>query len=417
MEPSDYKIKNPYQTVNWDTWRQYRAQLHAHTLYSDGEMSMTDVVEAYYAHGYDILAVTDHGVVHTGWDRPHRMIPVIGFNRYLKRGLVHPMEEKRCAEISAGADRGGKGMLDVKSGIELNALTMRKNHVNGFFCGWGQNVLGKEEDYETAIAQTEKAGGISFINHPGDFLAAGKDRARIEDWSSLSVFTDPLLKHPSCVGIEVFNCRDVPTRHDRALWDKLLMYCIPRGRNIWAFSNDDSHAPSHIGLTAEMIWMPDLSEGALRKAMENGTFFACSRIAREELGESFVGSGDYAVVRRIDVDEAHGVIAVSAEHCDAIEWISNGIVIASGPRFHLAEHEDDLGCYVRFRIRNAGGLLLSQPFILDDGHLERHLIPAPADARSFAKKLLSKTAALCRKNLLGELIYRACVLEKRFIKL
>lgn len=53
-EAVDYKITNPYDTVDWDNWNRYRTQFHAHTLYSDGEMNITDVVEAYYAEGYDI---------------------------------------------------------------------------------------------------------------------------------------------------------------------------------------------------------------------------------------------------------------------------------------------------------------------------------------------------------------------------
>ena len=57
-----YEITSPYETVDWDRWNQYQAQLHTHTLYSDGTVDVKDVVEEYYRLGYDILAVTDHGV-------------------------------------------------------------------------------------------------------------------------------------------------------------------------------------------------------------------------------------------------------------------------------------------------------------------------------------------------------------------
>ena len=43
-----YDITSPYETVDWDTWNQYQAMLHAHTLYSDGTMDVKDVVETYY---------------------------------------------------------------------------------------------------------------------------------------------------------------------------------------------------------------------------------------------------------------------------------------------------------------------------------------------------------------------------------
>ena len=308
-------------------------------------------------------------------------------------------------------------MLDVKQGIEMNALVARKNHVNGFFCGWGQGYLGKEEDYEKPIAETEKAGGISVINHPGDFFHTADEKNRVYDWNNLKVFTDSLLAHPSCVGVEAFNNYDTTDRYDRILWDNLLMYCIPRGRNVWAFSNDDSHVLSHIGVTAEIMLMPELSVSALRTAMENGTFFACSRVAREEMGEEFRGTGRYADVTRIDVDEDNDTITVTAENYDAIEWIADGRIIATGPSVDLREHADEIGAYVRFQIKNEGGLLLSQAFICDDGDMESHLIPEPTDDRAPLVKAFAKIVEFFRKNLIGELLYRVFVLEKDIVRI
>ena len=34
-ETVEYTITDPYATVDWDTWGQYKAMLHAHTLYSE----------------------------------------------------------------------------------------------------------------------------------------------------------------------------------------------------------------------------------------------------------------------------------------------------------------------------------------------------------------------------------------------
>ena len=44
-EKISYTITSPYETVDWDTFNQYKTQLHAHTLYSDGGMDVKDVVE------------------------------------------------------------------------------------------------------------------------------------------------------------------------------------------------------------------------------------------------------------------------------------------------------------------------------------------------------------------------------------
>ena len=414
-ETTDYSIANPYETVDWDGWGRYKSQLHTHTYYSDGTQNITDVAEAYYAQDYDILAVTDHGVVNTGWNTPNKMIPIIsGFNAIGKPGAIHPMSDERYREITTGADRGGRPMLDVKLGIEMNALNVRKNHVNGYFCGWGQGYLGREENYETSIAETEKAGGISVINHPGDFFHANEDINRAYDWNNVMIFADSLLAHPSCVGVEAFNGADTADRYDRIVWDHLLMFCIPRGRNVLAFSNDDSHYDYEIGRTAEIMLMPELSEAALRTAMETGTFFACSRFARLEMGESFEGNGNYAQVDRITVDDANDVISVQAENYDAIEWVADGEVIATGDTLRLREHADEIGAYVRFQIKNEGGLLLSQAFICDDGDMESHLIAAPEqETHPWIVQKILDILAFFRKTLLGEVFYRFVVLERR----
>ena len=87
-EKVSYTITSPYETVNWDTFNQYKAQLHAHTLYSDGGMDIKDVVEEYYKQDYDILAITDHGVVNKGWDEMPEMLPIIGYNKLLYDWLI-----------------------------------------------------------------------------------------------------------------------------------------------------------------------------------------------------------------------------------------------------------------------------------------------------------------------------------------
>lgn len=46
------------ENVNW-----YRANLHSHSVISDGELTPEEMKAAYKAHGYSILAITDHEVI------------------------------------------------------------------------------------------------------------------------------------------------------------------------------------------------------------------------------------------------------------------------------------------------------------------------------------------------------------------
>ena len=401
-----YDITSPYETVDWENWNQYKAQLHSHTLYSDGTIDVKDSVEEYYRQGYDILATTDHGVVHKGWNKVPEVLDLIGYNQYITD--FEPMSQERYEEITIhGTGRDGSPMLDVPMGIEMNALVIRKNHVNGFFCGYGQGYLGTEEDYETVIKGTHEAGGITFINHPGDFIAANKENGRAEDYSQLEVFIDPLLKYDSCVGIEIFNLRDTTDRADRILWDTILQYTIPEGKNVWGFSNDDSHALDDIGVTQEIMLMPELTNDALRTAMENGTFFACSKYARYEMGEEFVGTGDYADIRSLNVDDDNDTITVVASNYDVIEWIADGEIIATGETLDLREYSDEIGCYVRFQIKNEGGIVCSQPFVCDDGDMtdDAGKVPEKHVPNNIIAAFFQELLDLLRKSLIGELIY------------
>lgn len=406
VDDASYTIKNPYETVDWDTFKQYKAQLHAHTLYSDGGMDVKDVVEEYYKQDYDILAITDHGVVNKGWDEMPEMLPIIGYNSLLYD--LSPVSKERYEEITTGADRDGRPMLDVNQGIEMNGVVMRKNHVNGFFCGAYQGQWGNEEDYMSPIKATHEAGGISFISHPGDFYAAHRDYERAKDLNNLKIFIDPLLEFDSCIGMEIFNERDTVAQADRILWDNVLMYTVPRGKVAWGFSNDDSHEIKNIGVTAEIMLMPTLSNEALRTAMENGTFFACSRIARPEMGDEFEGTGDFAKIERITVNEEQDIITVTANNYDTIEWISDGKVIATGNEFDLRKNSENLGSYVRFQIKNEGGIVMSQPFVCDDGNMEAKIIEMPPqEPKSFIENVFTKVLDSIRQTILGELVYRA----------
>ncbi|NLP48737.1 MAG: hypothetical protein GX345_07325 [Clostridiales bacterium] len=366
-----YRIVNPYESVDWDSWGHYKANLHTHSTVSDGNDDFVDVIEEYYARDYDILAMTDHGVVNRGWNVTPSPLPILGFHMIFRRPV--PLTQERYEEITTGADRGGRGMTDVPLGIELNAGVLKKNHINGFFVDYGHGDWGKENDFEGPIAAVDKLGGLTHINHPGDWLGSAKDIEIARDPKNVKFFADIIKKYPSCLGIEIINSHDSPTRHDRVLWDGLLESVIPTGRNVWGFANSDSHKMTEIDTGFEIFMMPENTVENVRTAMENGTFFAHGRIARPELGDSFRGQGQYPVVNRISVDHENAIISLEALHYDSIEWVAKGEIIATGSTINLHDHEDQIGRYVRAQLKGPGGICFTQAFITDDGS------PAPEE--------------------------------------
>lgn len=360
----DYTIVNPYESVDWSTYDTYKANLHAHTTASDGDVTLSDMVQAYYDAGYDILAITDHGVINTGW-RDERKTNGI-FNGFRK---VYPMSEEQYQRITTGADRNGRGMTDITGGVECNMAVISKTHVNGYFTTYGQGIWGYENDYKTATQRIEKAGGFSVLNHVGDWVNSNNFPERSHEAMYISYFADIFTSAKSCLGMEIMNNTDNVTRSDRALWDELLKVVIPTGRNIWAFADDDSEQLNEVGRSFELFPLAENTEENVKNAMENGSFFAASRYRKAEKNsgeEDFEGNGNVPVVTGIKIDQGENTISVSVDRsktpCDEIRWIAKGKVISNDYTIDLNDYEDDIGCYVRFELQGEGGVTYSQAF-------------------------------------------------------
>lgn len=360
----DYTIINPYESVDWATYDTYKANLHTHTTASDGDVTLSDMVQAYYDAGYDILAITDHGVINTGW-RDERKTNGI-FNGFRK---VSPMSEEQYERLTTGADRNGRGIVDITGGVECNMAVVSKTHVNGYFTTYGQGIWGYENDYKTATQRIEKMGGFSVLNHVGDWVNSNNFPERSHEAMYISYFADIFTSAKSCLGMEIMNNTDNVTRSDRALWDELLKVVIPTGRNIWAFADDDSEQLNEVGRSFELFPLAENTEENVKNAMENGSFFAASRYRKAEKnsGEAdFEGNGNVPVVTDIKVDNEANTISVSVDTektpCSEIRWIANGKVISNDFTIDLNDYENDIGCYVRFELWGEGGVTYSQAF-------------------------------------------------------
>lgn len=400
-------IIDPYASVDWDNWTAFKANRHTHSTASDGEVDLKDMVEAYYEEGFDILAMTEHGIVNKGWNVKPNTLPLLHLPNAFKP--LTALTQERYSEITSGSDRDGRGMMDVQKGIELNAGVLRKNHVNGYFADYGEGDWGFENNYELALAGVEKAGGISQINHPGDWLGSAKDINIAKAPENIKFFGDLLLKYQSCAGIEILNQNDSPTRHDRVLWDGLLEYCIPYGRNVVGLGTSDAHYLRDVVSSYEYIMMPadtvqTNNQENLRTALEDGALFTVGLRARPELGDDFVGdvSAPMPMVNRIAVDQAAQTITLDVNaYTDTVEWVAKGEVIAKGNSIDLSQYSDQIGCYVRAQLKGAGGICFTQAFICDDGNLEAQ---QQKDGRSSLQKWSDQLIYTLKTNRLVAII-------------
>ena len=381
-----YIISNPYSAVNWDTWGQYKAATHVHSKMSDGHIEFSAQVENYYRYGFDALAMTDHMTVNYGWtakktgtsNRPL----VFAYN-----GTNSPLSTTRYQQMQTGSDRGGRPMIEIPMGIELNGMSTKKCHINGYYAdaGHGDAELSSSgvSGCVTAISKNHAAGGITHINHIGEFMEANDCDTAAEAFANVytnSFISDMVSKvfrtYPSCVGMELVNKSDGRTKWDRYLYDEFLMRLAPVGRTLWGFCEDDSHYEDEIDQNCQWFILPQNNAANIRTAMETGTFFCSSRKSRTELSDMNLpddkGNGDYPRVWRIDVDDTTSRITVNCTKARKIVLIADRQEIdvrtidPSGEvvTFDLNAYESSINSYVRIYLAGDGGITYIQPFYL-----------------------------------------------------
>ena len=369
----DFKITNPYETVDWDTWKAYKGATHVHTVRSDGDIELDDMIEKYYSLGFQALALTDHGTVNYSWTEDQTRLSIYGY-QYFKHGNIDELSKERYQEITTGSDRGGDGMTEVPLGIELNGASTVKCHVNSYFADCGHGDLELNADWpETAVQKSQKAGGICHINHVGEWTDGRKD---INTYNAdfVSRFSKLFLNYSACIGMELVNTTDNRTHNDRYLYDETLKITAPQGRNIWGFCEDDAHDFGDVANNAQYFVMPENTQANIRTSMENGTFFACSKYAKteNELGDGFVAEGAFPMISRVNVDDETNQISVNPYNAHTVKMVADGKVIAEKKvdsdnqtiTFDLNDYEDEIGSYVRIYVLGNGGICYAQPFLV-----------------------------------------------------
>lgn len=356
---TDYYIVNPYETVDWENFGQYKADFHSHTTESDGGNTALEMIEDHYAKGFDILAITDHNFNNTTWDRTDR--PETNANG-------KPLEyisSERLAEINAGTDRDGRGMTAIPYSDEQS----RNDHLNTFWADYNNEVGYTLED---SIEKADELGGISHINHPGRYTGAVK--ASLEEGERISKdpavvgkYVDLFNKYDSSlVGMEIINKKDGDSISDRILWDSILQQTMPERNFVWGFSNDDTHSVGATGFSYNIMLMPENTEEAVRYSMVNGTFYAVAKVAKRELGMNFAAQGATPVIENISVDQEENSITIEGTNYNKIQWVADGEVIAVGNTIDLNDYEEKINSYVRAQLLGDGGISFTQPFGINE---------------------------------------------------
>jgi hypothetical protein len=210
---------NPFAaTGDW-----YRANLHAHTTVSDGNLSPQECVEFYRSAGYQVLAITDHDHV-TSVEAAPGMLLLSG------------------VEVAGGRSRQGTTYHVVGLNVRARGKVAPKAGASA----------------QELVNALREDGGEAFIAHPYWSGLMAEDIAPVEGGFAIEVYN---------TGCDLEILRGFSQVH----WDDLLTL----GYNFGAVAVDDGHwHPRDHGLGWTMIRAEELSAEAVMEALRRGRYYA-----------------------------------------------------------------------------------------------------------------------------------------------
>lgn len=228
-----------------------KTNLHTHTTFSDGAFSLEEVVAAYEALDYDVLAITDHNQWRDNNAASTDKVLVLSSNEPSLSHREHVLATGVHAD--SPVDKGDRS------------------------CTRTQEVIDWINDQD----------GFSTLNHP--------------TWSGMSV--ERLLELERYHSIEIVNAGCIGHGSEYALthWDELLR----RGRRVWGLATDDSHSAWDRGLGWVEIFS-EKNEAAIIQALKEGRFYA----TEGPVIEHFECDGDRLYVR---TEPVQGIAVLSEQ--------------------------------------------------------------------------------------------------------
>lgn len=448
---TDYEITNPYENVDWETWKTYKTQLHCHTTASDGFLKIKDAIRMYYDLDYDIVSITDHGTNNLGWDKAPQTAPLMRAIKKERTGgayaPIEPLSKEEyesylygTAKTTNGSVRtNSTGMVDVLLGNELNLATpIADCHLTHYWSNYGQGLAGVYGDYETPSKYSSRDGGVVMLSHVGEYVYTDKDSdqhtgVKIDEYY-VNKFARIFLDNPSgskeydgfVAGMGINSATDCHTRCDRILYDQILQKTIPNGVTPWGFTFSDSHNETSMNDAYTMMMIPDWSDlnneernVRLKECMKNGEFFSVSHYSfaleldgEPEWPQSYndqrdvdaMSMNDTPLFTNIKVDEENDTITVSCKNADRIVWVSDGQVLKRETQnanddgivtftldLHDGELKNPVNLYVRFYITGDQGIAYSQPMVVKKAGttFEPVDVPKTHDVSTFLRGLVT----------------------------
>ncbi len=343
--------KNPYAHVDWQAVQAFVANLHSHTLYSDGRAEPEQLIHNYAQAGYHILAITDHDNYHTTRSGERQTEPTHEttwpWTRWIEQEPSQVWQRNGVETSAFYPQFGEHGMLAIRG----NELTSDPHMVSLFNeCGFTERIRipNREHDRER-FGCVQELGGLAYWAHPAHYVPGGHWADRGFSWEEgLEHFGSLITEYDSTLGIELQlgSQREL----EEELFDRLLA-AYYRDHDLFIKGSDDTHGTSvPATATLTLVLAEELTEPAVRRALENGHKFVGSRV------------DTFPVFRGITVDEQAHTISVDIQGHDGITWIKDGHVHHQGGTLDYGQMRDAI---VRFEVQVDEVKFYSQAFYIE----------------------------------------------------
>jgi len=246
--------------------KQYKANLHCHSVLSDGRLTPEELKQLYKSHGYDILAITDHErpAKHTELTDP-AFLMLTGYECYIRsnpEGKYNPFEKEVHLNLFA---RDPENVKMICCNEQYCRYLVRDNAMDTLERVGSERLREYSVEYINEYIRTAREHGyLVAYNHP---YWSMENEAEILAYEGL--FSLEICNYGSYVGNHL--------EYSGALYDKLLL----AGRHMACHGSDDNHNKVPMGdpyfdsFGAFTMIMPEtFTYGGVIDAMEKGEMYS-----------------------------------------------------------------------------------------------------------------------------------------------
>ncbi len=236
----------------------YKANLHMHTTCSDGNMTPAEVKSHYLAHGYSVVAFSDHDIMIDHSDlNDESFLALTAYEVETNNAIPGAVTSSVWPTYHMNFYASRPDERDYACPNPKYCFGNAKNLIQDYYKGDYERRYSVEGQNEM-IAEARKKGYLVSYNHPAWSLQHYPDYAGLEGLTSVEVYNS------GCV-IEGWNL----DAGDHVLQDLLCL-----GKRVYPVATDDAHSLKDCCLGWTCIKAPALTYHDIYTAIEAGELYA-----------------------------------------------------------------------------------------------------------------------------------------------